>query len=494
MPRRRREQHPMMSEVGVRRRAVMPLVAVAVLAGATAAAIGAISLADALTATGLPDPGPLTTYGVPVVRAVGEIAAAAAVGGFLTAAFLVPPQASGVLDAGGYRAVRLGGIASAIWAICAALLVALTVSDVSGLPLHQLGMGDIWAGADLVEITNAWRWTAVLAALVAVASIPVLRWSTTPILLLAALTTLVPLGLSGHSSTGGAHDMATNSLLIHLGAGALWVGGLLGLLTHALRAGAHLDVAARRFSVLALWCYGAIAASGITNAALRITPDELLTPYGLLLLAKVSALGLLGVLGWRQRRIGVAALNVDPSERRPLVRLALTEAAIVAVTVGIAVGLGRTPPPPTTAEPTPAEMAIGFDLSGPPTATRILLDWRFDLILGTLAFVLAVLYAVGLFRLRRSKIGWPTWRTASWMCGCASLLLVTSSGVGSYMPRCSACTSSCRRRCPPWCPHSWHRAHLPLSRCAPSLPQPMRQCRDPVSGWSCCFDRRSAGY
>lgn len=125
---------------------------------------------------------------------------------------------------------------------------------------------------------------------------------------------------------------------------------------------AHLDVAARRFSVLALWCYGAIAASGITNAALRITPDELLTPYGLLLLAKVSALGLLGVLGWRQRRIGVAALNVDPSERRPLVRLALTEAAIVAVTVGIAVGLGRTPPPPTTAEPTPAEMAIGFDL------------------------------------------------------------------------------------------------------------------------------------
>ena len=64
------------------------------LAGATAAGIGALSLADALTATGLPDPGPVTTYGLPFVRAAGEIAAVVAVGSFLFAAFLVPPQAT----------------------------------------------------------------------------------------------------------------------------------------------------------------------------------------------------------------------------------------------------------------------------------------------------------------------------------------------------------------------------------------------------------------
>lgn len=48
------------------------LVGVAVLAGATAAGLGALSLADALTATGLPDPGPVTTYGLPFVRAAGR--------------------------------------------------------------------------------------------------------------------------------------------------------------------------------------------------------------------------------------------------------------------------------------------------------------------------------------------------------------------------------------------------------------------------------------
>ena len=84
----------------VRRSAVWPvLLGVALLAGCTAAGLAGLSLADALTATGLPDPGPVTTLGLPFVRAAGEIAAVVAVGSFLCAAFFVPPQQNGVLDA-----------------------------------------------------------------------------------------------------------------------------------------------------------------------------------------------------------------------------------------------------------------------------------------------------------------------------------------------------------------------------------------------------------
>src|ERR1700736_5937610 len=86
----------------VRRIAAWPvLTGVAVLAGVTAAAIGALSLAAALTATGLPDPGPVTTYGLPFVRAAGEVAAVIAVGAFNVAAFPVPPQDNCVLDGAG---------------------------------------------------------------------------------------------------------------------------------------------------------------------------------------------------------------------------------------------------------------------------------------------------------------------------------------------------------------------------------------------------------
>lgn len=413
------------------------LAGVAILAGCTAGGIAALALADALTATGLPDPGPVTTLGLPFVRAAGEIAAVLAVGSFLLAAFLVPPQSSGVLDAAGYRALRLGTKALGAWAVCAALLVPLTLSDVSGHPLSELlDPVRTWSLAGLVNTASAWRWTALLAAALTLASLPVLRWSWTPALLAGSLLTLVPLGLTGHSAAGGSHDLATNSLLIHLVAAGLWAGGLLALLVHALRGGEHADLAARRFSTVALWCFVAMGVSGVLNALVRLAPaDVLTTEYGRLVLAKFVALCALGVLGWGQRRRGIAALQTEPGARGPLIRLALIEAVVFAVTFGIAVGLGRTPPPPPPVlNPSIPMVKIGYDLAGPPTVARILFDWRFDVIFGTAALVLAAVYLAGVLRLRRRGDAWPAGRTTAWLLGCATLLIATSSGTGRYMP------------------------------------------------------------
>jgi cytochrome c oxidase assembly factor CtaG/putative copper export protein len=413
------------------------LVGVGLLAGLTATGISALSIADALTATGLPDPGPATTFSLPFVRAAGEIAAALAIGSFLFAAFLVPPQASGVLDAAGYRALRLGTIASGVWAVCSAMLVPLTVSDVTGQPLaSRLSPSAIWSVASLIDSAGTWRWTALIAAIVTVVSIPVLRWSWTPLLFAGSLVTLLPLALTGHSSAGGSHDLATNSLLIHLIAGTIWAGGLLALLVHVLRGGEHADLAARRFSAVALWCFVAMALSGVVNALVRVSPFELLdSRYGLLLVGKVVALCTLGVIGWQQRRRGVAALAADPEARGPLLRLALIEAAVFGLTFGIAVALGRTPPPPTAIyNPSIPAIEIGYDFAGPPTLARVLFDWRFDLIFGTAAIVFALVYVAGVWRLRRRGDAWPVGRTVAWLCGCAVLLFATSSGVGRYMP------------------------------------------------------------
>ncbi len=418
--------------------AVWPvLFGVAVLAGAVAAGLGGLSLADALTATGLPDPGPVTTYGLPFVRAAGEIAAAVAVGSFLLAAFLVPPQSSGVLDAAGYRALRTGTLASGVWTVCAVLLVPLTVSDITGQPLaSRLSLSDVWSVASLVETAGTWRWTALFAAVVTVVSIPVLRWSWTPLLFAGSVFTLVPLALSGHSSAGGSHDLATNSLFIHLVAGVVWAGGLLALWALAFRGGAHTDLAARRFSAIALCCFVAMGFSGVINAFVRIRPADLLqTNYGLLIVGKVMALLLLGVLGFLQRRRAVRALAADPGNRRPLIQLALVESLVFGLTFGIAVALGRTPPPPPPVfNPSVTAVEIGYDLAGPPTVARILFDWRFDLIFGTAAILFAAVYVAAVIRLRRRGDGWPVGRTVAWLCGCAVLLFATSSGLGRYMP------------------------------------------------------------
>jgi putative copper resistance protein D len=209
----------------------------------------------------------------------------------------------------------------------------------------------------------------------------------------------------------------------------------LALLAHVLRSGQYAGLAARRFSALALWCFVAMAASGIVNALVRIQLSDLFrSDYGWLVIGKVTALGVLGLIGWRQRRSGLVALQADPEARGPLLRLTLVEAAVFAATFGIAVGLGRTPPPPLLTEPSPVEVAIGYGFDGPPTVARVLFDWRFDLIFGTAAIVMAGLYVFGVRRLRRRGDAWPVGRTAAWLCGCAALLFTTSSGLGRYMP------------------------------------------------------------
>jgi putative copper resistance protein D len=163
--------------------------------------------------------------------------------------------------------------------------------------------------------------------------------------------------------------------------------------------------------------------------------DLFTTDYGRLVVAKFAALCLLGVVGWRQRRTGVAALQANPQVRRGLVRLALIEAAVFGLTFGIAVGLGRTPPPPPPiVNPSIPEVAIGYDFAGPLTPVRVLFDWRFDLIFGTAAVVLAAVYLSAVLRLRRRGDRWPPGRTVSWLLGCLALLFATSSGLGRYMP------------------------------------------------------------
>src|SRR3546814_19413181 len=98
-------------------------------AAITAAACARASTSEALRLLGRPDPGPLTIYGLPAVMAFGEVAAVMTVGSLLLAAVLVPPQASGVLDVDGYLALRTASVAAAIWAVCAALLVPITLSE-----------------------------------------------------------------------------------------------------------------------------------------------------------------------------------------------------------------------------------------------------------------------------------------------------------------------------------------------------------------------------
>ncbi|EON33896.1 hypothetical protein GTC6_05997 [Gordonia terrae C-6] len=406
------------------------------LAAIVAVAVTAISAASALRLTGVPDPGPLTTYGAPALTAVGEFAAAIALGSAVFAAFFVPPQASGVLDVGGYRAIRIGAASALTWSVCALLLMPLSASEVSGAPLSEtIRPANLLTAYSQVAEVRTWFWTALFALVAAIIARMTLHWGPTIAVIAFSVFSLMPSALAGHSSSGGNHDVATNSLILHIIGATLWLGGLAAVVVYALADGHWRALAVRRFSRVAFWCILVVGASGVVNALVRVPLGDLFTDtYGRLVVAKVVALVVLGGLGAWHRRVTIAQLDSD--ERPSLfVRFGLVELAVFAATFGLAVGLGRTPPPVVdTAQISATENAIGYDLDGAPTFVRLLTEWRFDLIFGLAAIVLAVVYLRGVIRLRRRGDAWPVGRTVAWVLGCLLLLLATSSGFGRYAP------------------------------------------------------------
>jgi putative copper resistance protein D len=411
---------------------VGPALAVAV---AVALALSTLSGAAGFARLGLPDPGPLTVYGLPVVRALAQGAAVVTVGFLLLAAFFTPPGGKGWLAADGYRAVRVASWAAGTWAAAAIVMVPLSVADSYGRPLSEMLDPRILAEAvPGITETTAWTLTAVVALAVLGLTRAILGWGATVVTFGVALLGLMPVALTGHSSTGGSHDIATNSLLLHVLSAAVWVGGLVAVVTHLAAGGGHPATAARRFSAVALWCWIVLAVSGVVNALVRITPAELFTStYGVLVLVKVTALLTLGAFGAWHRRHSLPA--IEQGRTGSLVRFGGIEVLVMFATVGVAVALGRTPPPAVpTPSPTRTEVLVGYPIDGPLTLSGVLTESRFDLAFGTLALVLAALYLAGVRRLRHRGDAWPVGRTVAWLLGCLALLVATSSGIGRYAP------------------------------------------------------------
>ncbi len=410
------------------------------IAAAVLVAVGITALTGArpIAALGLPDPGVLTTAGLPAARAVAEALMVLTIGAVLLATFLVPPQRSGYLDVAGYRGLRIASWAAAGWLAAAVLLVPLSMAEALGRPV-----GDVLDPGLLLELVprlsaaTAWSLTALVALVVMIGCRSVLTWGWTTVLFGIALLGPLPVTLTGHSAGGGSHDIATDSLVLHVLAASLWIGGLVAVLITAAGRGPDrataLATAVPRFSRLALLCWAVVAVTGVVNALVRVSLGDLFsTGYGALVLAKTASLLVLGAIGAAHRRSTVSA--AAGGEPRALLRLGGVEVLLMLATVGLAVALGRSAPPDDGKVPSRVESIIGYDLAGPPTLARLAFDWRFNLVLGTAAIAMALIYVIGVRRMRRRGNAWASGRTVAWLLGCAGLLVATSSGLGRYGP------------------------------------------------------------
>jgi cytochrome c oxidase assembly factor CtaG/uncharacterized membrane protein len=251
-----------------------------------------------------------------------------------------------------------------------------------------------------------------------------------PFIALLAFAGLVPLVINSHAEGGRDHADSTVSLILHIGAAAVWVGGLLALflLIPALR-GTALQAAVHRYSTLALVAFTSLAASGLLAAwAATGSWEALASPYGAILTAKAVVLIMLGVVGvlhrqWIQKRLAADAGKA----RRWFVLLAAAELVVMGVASGLAAALARTQPPAGT-----DTTAAGISALPEPGLGSYLAQWSLDPLWSIACGLAAFLYLAGVQRVRRAGGHWPAARTASWLLGLGILAVVTSGGIHVY--------------------------------------------------------------
>lgn len=393
-------------------------------------ATGILAMAWAYIYGGGADPGildrsgPAVRWVLPAAKLVFNIASAGTIGSLVLAAFALPPGGPAYA-----AALRLAGWSAVVWTTGATVYTGAGFLFIANRSVSD-GFGPSFLSF-LTEI-DAGR-SGALAAVVAAAVALSCFYRPGPrrlaVTVMVAFAGLVPLVLKSHASGGADHADSTTSIVVHMAAAAVWLGGLLSLVV--LRPeppGGQLSTIIRRYSTLALICFIALAGSGSLAAWARIrTSEDLVSPYGLIVLAKAAAFIVLGIFGVLHRRSSLKRLERDPDRGgRHFTVLAVAELAFMGAASGMAAGLARTEPPTAT-----ASVELDAVLPGPGLweyVTRWVPDPLWSLVCGFAVFF----YLAGVRRLRAEGISWPLHRTGLWMAGVAVLFTVTNGGIHIY--------------------------------------------------------------
>lgn len=400
---------------------------------------------------GLPDPGRVTTLGLPLAGLLDQLLAVLVVGSLLVP-LLTMRRPDEEVRGRAFRALWAVRRLALAWVVVTVAVIVLTVSDQFAVPVWQLNPDLVGQVIGQSDLGLALFVQLLLVTTVAVAS----RWALKPrevgAVLGLALAAIVPAVLTGHAASSGSHDTAVVSMLVHVWGVVIWMGGVVALAWHLGSDDERRALAARRFSPLAAWCFALVGLSGALNAAVRLGSWSALvtTGYGAGVVAKVLVLVAVGLVAARLRS-GVrttapsaattstgatgataSAGSTGATGRGVLARLLALEVAVLSAAIGLGVALSRTPTPVGEPYTSAAESLLGGPLPPAPTLGRLL--WSFTpsgvgLVVVGLG---AALYLRGLLRLRQRGDRWPVGRTVAWFAGLATVGYVTIGGLGVY--------------------------------------------------------------
>jgi putative copper resistance protein D len=374
------------------------------------AALVAYGVADGdrrFTADGDSYPGGVTSLAEIVGYFTATLLAAICLGALVFIVITADPDERGVLDAASFRVHLLAERLAPLWLVSALAMVVIQCANAAGVPISRLiGGGGLGSALGASEMARGWIVVAVMAAVVSVTLRLSVRWVSHAVLVIPTLIGVITLPVSGNAGQGPDHDYGTSAVIVFALALAVLTG--VKVSTAISLPKAELRRRVRRVEVAA----GAVALG-----------------YGALLLLLLATPG--GLIGTGYGRLGLlagAALVAGALIKRATVAPLATILAVAAISA-MAV---QTAPRLLAHQFTAWDVFLGYQLPDPPNALRLLTVWRFDVLLGVAAAVMAAAYVIGVLRLRKRGDSWPPGRLVAWLFGCAALLFTTGSGVRAY--------------------------------------------------------------
>ena len=415
--------------------AKLPLILAAVAVVAVVVPAGLLGGAFAAPVAGLPDAGAIVRWGLPIVRAIHDLAAASTVGLLVVAATIIPEARS---TSRRITAARYAFASGVVWVVAGLVGLVFSFASTSGTGLTDPTFGTQFQTFVLqIDFLRVAAISSTMALVVTVGAAVVRRRSGMVALAALSVLAILPLSLAGHAAGAASHETAVNSLALHLVSAVVWVGGLLALAMLRPLLGTALAVSVQRYSTLAGWCFVAVAVSGVANAWIRIgSISNLASSYGALVILKVVALVALGVAGWQQRTRVVNRIAAAPLEGRLFGRLALIELVVMSAAFALGTALSRSAPPvldTPVVSADPAYALTGFRApAGPLSGSDWFTVWRIDWLWLGVSVLAVALYLLGVRRLRARGDSWPVLRTIGWVLGWSIFVWATSGAPGVY--------------------------------------------------------------
>ena len=321
-------------------------------------------------------------------------------------------------------------VAALIWAITTGALIVATLANILGTDLSgALDPTSMRSFISQITLGKYMFAQLCLALLVASVAIRIRGVAGANALLLLSLAAIIAPVFESHSASSGSHALAIGSLVVHVVAISLWVGGLVAI---TFLKAEDRAIALPRFSALALWAAIAVSASGTANAWARLNfQSAWSSDYARMVLLKFLLTAVLIFFGYLNRRQLKGLLKLDG---RQLGRLLSVEVLIMAVTTFVGAKLS-TMQPTVRADSSPLDPGLavaGIATPPPPNLWRLISLYDPDaLMIGVLVTAVA-LYIRGVIILTRRGDKWPVGRTVAFALGISAIDYATSGGLGVY--------------------------------------------------------------